>query len=458
METEAETRTGPNRYRHILVLLFVGYLLSFADRIVFGLVLKPIKAALLLSDSQAGLLVGAVFAVAYAGFSPAGGFLIDRCARRPIFAFAIAFWSVATFSCGLAGSFLAMVLARTGVGAGEALLHPLAVSLIGDTVPSESRAKAFAVYFSAGTVGTVAALLFGGALFRLLSGMPPLVLPLVGVLQPWQVLFMFMALPGLLLGVVVLAIMREPPRHGPVHDRKAPAKHSAWAFVRANPGLATALFIGFPLIQMAGYTFLSWVFIFFDRVHGWPPGRSGVFFALTGGLTFIAGCLLSGHIVGLFRRRGYVDASLRSCILGGVAFSAFAAAALLMPSPYLALAFLTVALFFGYLPTVCGFSAVSEVVPPPIRAGLAGVSNLANGLIVSALGPFLVGFFSDHFYPTPTGIRWAMLTTLAVSAVGGTAGLLVGLGPFRRRMAAGFETETLATSDAVSGAPLVVSA
>lgn len=442
MDNDTRPRTGSDRYKHVLVLLFIGYLLSFADRIVFGLVLKPVKVALALSDSQAGLLAGAAFAVAYAVFSPAGGFFIDRYARRPIFAFAIVFWSAATFSCGLAGSFIAMALARAGVGAGEALLHPLAVSLIGDTVPSESRAKAFSAYFTAGTIGTVGALLFGGALFQLLSGMPPLTLPLVGALQPWQALFMFMALPGLLLALVVLTIMKEPPRQGPAHGREATDETSAWGFVRSNPGIAVAFFIGFPLIQMAGYAFLSWVFIFFDRVHGWPPGRSGVVFALTGGLTFIAGCLLSGNMVGLIRKRGHVDASLRGCILGGVAFSVFAAAALFVSSPYLSFALIAVALFFGYVPTVCGYSAVSEVVPPPIRAGLAGINTLANGLIVSALGPFLVGYFSDHFFPYPTGIRWAMLTMMAISAVGGAAALVVGLKPFRERMAAGVELKT----------------
>ena len=104
-------------------------------------------------------------------------------------------------------------------------------------------------------------------------------------------------------------------------------------------------------------------------------------------------------------------------------------------SPYLSFALIAVALFFGYVPTVCGYSAVSEVVPPPIRAGLAGVNTLANGLIVSALGPFLVGYFSDHIFPTPTGIRWAMVTMMGISAVGGTVALVVGLKPFRERMA-----------------------
>ena len=433
-------------YRYILGLLFAGYLLSFADRIVFGLVLKPIKVSLDLSDSQAGLLAGAAFAVSYAVFAPFGGYFIDRHKRRAIFAFAVAFWSAATFSCGLAGSFVGMALSRAGVGAGESLLHPLAVSLFGDTVPSKSRAKAFAIYFAAGTFGTVGALLFGGALFQMLSGMPGLTVPLIGAVQPWQVLFMALAVPGLLLTLVVLATMKEPARHGPAHDADAADQTSTLAFLRANPGLGVAFFIGFPLLQMAAYSFLSWIFVFFDRVHAWPAGKAGIIFASTFGLAFIAGCLLSGQFIGLIRRRGYSDASLRACVIGGVAFSALAAAALLMPTPYLSIACLTVAFLFGYLPTVGGYSAVSEVVPPPIRAGLAGLNTLSIGLITNSLGPFLVGFFSDHLYPTPDGIRWSLLTMTAISAIGGTAAVAVGLSPFRR---IGEGVETASTGEVI---------
>jgi hypothetical protein len=84
MANDTRNQTGANPYRYVLILLFAGYLLSFADRIVFGLVLKPIKVTLALSDSQAGLLAGAAFAVAYAIFAPAGGYFIDRHPRRPI--------------------------------------------------------------------------------------------------------------------------------------------------------------------------------------------------------------------------------------------------------------------------------------------------------------------------------------------------------------------------------------
>ncbi len=318
-----------------------------------------------------------------------------------------------------------------GVGAGEALLHPLAVSLFGDTVPLGSRAKAFAIYFAAGTFGTVGALLLGGALVQWLSSMPGLSLPLVGAVQPWQALFMALAVPGLLLAAVVLVTLKEPARHAPAHS--AADASSAMAFLRANPGLASAFFVGVPLLQMAGYTFsgytfLSWVFIFFDRVHGWGAGKTGVIFALTCGLAFIVGCLFSGRLIGLVRQQGHADASLRACVIGGLGFSGFASGALFMPTPYLSLALLTLAFLFGYLPTVGGYSAVSEVVPPPIRAGLAGFNTLTIELITNSLGPFLVGFFSDHFFPASDGIRWSLLTMTAISVVGGTLAVVADSG------------------------------
>ena len=69
--------------RTVIVLLYLGYLLSYGDRVIFGLLLKPIKDSLGFTDSQLGLLVGAAFAITYAVFSPLGGFSSTGSAARP---------------------------------------------------------------------------------------------------------------------------------------------------------------------------------------------------------------------------------------------------------------------------------------------------------------------------------------------------------------------------------------
>ena len=108
---------------------------------IFGLVIKPAKAALGFSDSQLGLLAGAAFALSYALFSPFTGLLVDRLNRKRVMICAVMFWSLMTLATGLATSFTSFVIARAGVGVGEAFLTPLAVSMIGDTVAREGRLR-----------------------------------------------------------------------------------------------------------------------------------------------------------------------------------------------------------------------------------------------------------------------------------------------------------------------------
>ena len=421
----------------VIWLLFFGYLLSYGDHVVFGLVLKPIKLYLHLTDSQVGLLSGLAFAATYALFSPLAGSLVDRTSRKAIFVFAVAFWSCATFSCGFVTTPLGMGMARAAVGVGEALMIPLAVSIIGDTVVLAHRARAMAFFFTGGPIGSLAVLLIGGTLLSHVIRRP-LTLPLIGTVQPWQSLFLLLAFPGLLLCAVVLLVMKEPGRqHESRQGSEARVPFTAfWRFLRENGALCTALFVGFPLLQIAGVAVAAWAFIYFDRVYGYPLERAAIAFSCTAGLTSIAGCLLSGRLVDLLRKRGYKDASLRACLLGGLLFSVFAFLGLFAPGPSTALALFSVAFFFSYLPTVGGFSAVSEMAPPSIRASIAGVNMLTVGLITSSLGPYLVGIFSDRLFTGTLGIRWALLTTVAITTLCGAAFILPGLRPLRNRVEA----------------------
>ncbi len=433
-QPSARTRISANP---VISLLFFGYLLSYGDHVVFGLVLKPIKLYLHLTDTQAGLLSGLAFAATYALFSPLAGSLVDRTSRKAIFIFAVAFWSCATFSCGLVTTPLGMGIARAAVGVGEALMIPLAVSVVGDTVALASRARAMAFFFTGGPIGSLAVLLIGGTLLsRVIRH--PLTLPLIGTVQPWQSLFLLLAFPGLLLCGIILLVMKEPGRQREPRQRteaRIPFR-TVWLFLRENRVLCTALFVGFPLLQIAGVAVAAWAFIYFDRVYGYPLERAAIAFSFTAGLTSIAGCMLSGRLVDLLRRRGYKDASLRACLLGGLLFSVFAFLGLLAPGPNTALAFFSVAFFFSYLPTVGGFSAVSEMAPPSIRASVAGLNMLTVGLLTSSLGPYLVGIFSDHLFTGRLGIRWALLATVAITTLFGAAIVMPGLRPLRRRIEA----------------------
>jgi hypothetical protein len=60
-EEKAAVRSG----YYLLALVMLAQVLSFLDRVVLGLLVRPIRADLQISDTQMGLLFGAIFAVPY---------------------------------------------------------------------------------------------------------------------------------------------------------------------------------------------------------------------------------------------------------------------------------------------------------------------------------------------------------------------------------------------------------
>ena len=103
-----------------LALLTLTYFFSFMDRQILAILLEPIKHDLSLTDTQLGLLSGLVFAVFYATLGIPIARLADRTSRRNIIAASLAVWSVMTALCGVAQNFTHLLLARVGVGVGEA--------------------------------------------------------------------------------------------------------------------------------------------------------------------------------------------------------------------------------------------------------------------------------------------------------------------------------------------------
>ena len=102
---------------YVVVIFMLAYILSFVDRQILSLMIEPIKADLMLSDTQFSLLQGLAFSLFYAIMGLPIAALADRKSRIKIIATGIAFWSLATAACGLSKNFIQMFLARLSVGA-----------------------------------------------------------------------------------------------------------------------------------------------------------------------------------------------------------------------------------------------------------------------------------------------------------------------------------------------------
>jgi MFS family permease len=143
-EDQAKARS-PYRW-YVLAVLTTVYAFSVVDRNYLSLLQEPIKKDLSLSDAQLGALTGLAFAAFYATLAIPVARFSERNSRKIVVGLAIGLWSTMTFLCGLAVSFPMLLLARMGVGVGEAGGYPPSASIISDYFAADRRATALALF------------------------------------------------------------------------------------------------------------------------------------------------------------------------------------------------------------------------------------------------------------------------------------------------------------------------
>ena len=195
-------------------LLTLAYAISLLDRWILSLLVGPVKAHFGVSDTQMGLLMGFWFAVFYVTMGLPFGWLADRFNRRALVGAAMLFWCSMTAFCGLAKTFGQLSAARLGIGLGEAALTPAANSIIADYFPRERQNSAITFFNMGISTGMGIAYLVGGLIVGWMATQPPLVLPVFGQLETWQVVFLAAGAPGLVVAALILLTIREPLRRG----------------------------------------------------------------------------------------------------------------------------------------------------------------------------------------------------------------------------------------------------
>jgi MFS family permease len=424
----------------LTLLLTVAYIVSFLDRFVISLLIEPIKASMQLNDFQIGLLLGPAFAIFYLTLGIPIGWLADRGARRPLIAAGIALWSLMTALCGLAPSFWPLFLARIGVGVGEAVLAPCAVPMIGDAFPPERRARPISVYMSGSFLGSAASFLLGGLLVGLVEGFAPLTLPVVGRLEAWQLVFIIVGLPGVLLAALMYTVP-EPPRRLPPPSASAGAadappagEASAVPYMRSHWRAYGALLTGMAGVFAMG-SLAQWNVALFQRNWAWGIAEIGVATGLLILCSAVPGTVVSGWLTTSLQRRGRTDAPLQVVTLGLLIFAPAACLAPLMPDARVALGVFAVAFFGQAIAVAAGPAALVDLTPAPIRSRAVAVYWSAISLVGMLIGPASVGALTDAF-GDPAALKYSLAIMALAFAVPALAALLAGRAAYQRSIAA----------------------
>ena len=407
---DSSVTTTPARMPYgALFLLMTVYAFNMLDRQIVTILVEPMKADLNLADWQIGMISGLAFALFYTLLGIPLARIADRGNRVGMIAVALFVWSGFTALCGLARNFTELLLARIGVGVGEAGCTPAAHSLITDYVPREQRGWALSLYSLGVPVGSLAGLVLGGILLASLG---------------WRAAFLIAGAPGIILAVIVWFALDEPRKRELASDvaglPQLPLRQ-VLTTLRQLPSFWSLSF-GTAMGAFGYYGQAAFFGSLYMRTHqggiadmaaGWGVAPSvflGVSLGLIVGVVGMVGTLVGGQLADRAGRRGIKGYTLVPRTSLVIAAPLFAGAAL-ANSVALSFAFLSCAIFVHALNYGSVFASVQTLVPASVRAMAAAVQLFVTNAIGLALGPLFVGVASDLLAPalgSELGLRAAM--------------------------------------------------
>ncbi|HET9045326.1 MAG TPA: MFS transporter, partial [Casimicrobiaceae bacterium] len=187
-------RPAPRRYAWtVFAIMFLLMVVDYVDRQVVVSMFPHLKAQWGLSDTELGGLVSIVSITVALGTVPLS-LLADRWSRvKSIFVMALV-WSLATIACAFAHDYSHLIAARSVVGLGEAAYGSAGAALLASLFPVRMRSTVLGGFLAAGLVGSVLGVALGGVIAERWG---------------WQAGFGAVGIPGLLLAVLFLLIVRD---------------------------------------------------------------------------------------------------------------------------------------------------------------------------------------------------------------------------------------------------------
>ncbi len=366
-----------------LAALTLVYMLNHVDRQILVILLEPIKADLELRDSELGILTGIAFAAFYATLGIPVAIWADRGNRRNIIALALMVWSGMTALSGLASSYVHLLLARMGVGIGEAGGTPPATSMIADLYPPEQRATAMGIYTTGIGLGVMAGFALGGFIYEALG---------------WRAAFFAAGIPGLVLALVVRFTVREPVRGLADQRQRDSDQVSIRETMRFVIGQQSFLWLllGCLLLCISSNAFLVFTSSHFQRTYGLTPGQVGVPMGVMIGLVGSAGSIVVGLLCDRVSARDLRWRPWTIAATNAVAIP-FVWMMLRAPTPLAAYAWYVVPCFVGLVYASIAYTAAQELVKVRMRSFASAFMLFAMTLVGIGGGPWLAGLLSEHF-------------------------------------------------------------
>ncbi|WP_420139099.1 MFS transporter [Sphingomonas sp.] len=402
---------GARRAVFLLGALFLVSLIAQVDRMLPFILAEAIKAELLLSDTQIGLITGIAFAVCYALLSLPMARLADQGSPRAVLLGCTMIWSAMTALGGMATGFATLAASRFGVALGEAGAIPSSHAIIARRIRPERRGLALGIFSMGIPLGTMIGFGAGGAL---------------GEAYGWRFVLLGAGAIGAIIGIIAFVAAGSERR--PVRAKDTSAFGMSSRALLALPAFR-AILIAAVSIGFASAPFYAFAATFLIRTHALTATQAGLAFGLLQGGLGIVGTLLGGRGFDAAVRAGG-SSLLRAPALAFMVATITTIAALFAPHHVVSIALLTPAMFAFAFTLPYAFGAAHKVAGAGHEAIASSLSLIASGLLGPALGPLLVGAISDRM--TEIGVANGLSVALLIVPIGCAATAIACLSVNRR--------------------------
>jgi predicted MFS family arabinose efflux permease len=365
---------------YVLIIMMLVYTINIADRYVMSTVLEPIRLELKLSDGGIAFLTGVSLALFYVTLGIPLSWVADRYNRRNLLAASLVAWSAMTALCGMSRGYSDLLLARIGVGIGEAGGTPACGSIVADYFPANRRPMAMTVFALGAPIGAWLGADMAGA---------------VANAYGWRAAFLALGIPGVIIGAIVYFTIKEPARGqlDAVSDESTPTLSETLRFLWQQKA-AFHMIMGGGVSALWGWGLMWFTPTFLQRSFDLSVGA-----AVVGPIHLIAGIAASLLTAWLLARPSFVDPRRIVWLLAGVTALATIPSFIAYWTHSLSTATIMLWIFIPAIYFYIGpaMAMLQNLGPPKMRSMFIAVSLLSANVLNLIIAPQGVGWLSDYF-------------------------------------------------------------
>ncbi len=381
----------PKRYTMVGLCAFATFV-CYIDRVNISVTIIPMAEEFWWDRGTQGLVLSSFF-VGYLLTQVFGGFLADRFGGKMVLGLGVLLWSfftIVTPSAAFAG-LTVLLLARVGMGLGEAVTFPSIYSLFSRWVPVTERTRAIGLNASGIPFGTVFALL---------------ITPVIVLTLGWSWAFYLFGAVGVLWYLLWVRLASDTPEtHATISeeelgiiragtDQGVQGERPPWKKMLTSMPV-WAIIVSHFCSNWGGYVLLSWLPTYIAEGLGVDFAAVGLYAMLPNLASFLF-LNVAGWVTDALIRRGHDITRVRKLMqIVGFGSSAIVLAVVgYITSAPMAIALMTLGSALGAF-GLGGWASNHMDIAPRHSGTLMGISNTA-GTIPGIIGVYISGLILQY--------------------------------------------------------------